>query len=78
MEEKFIKFLQANNAYRQYMYNLAYCPSGTMSWPYYKDRTPEIDWIFCAFEFHQSKEGNDFWFPIAIKWHNLLDKQTIV
>ncbi len=73
MEKKFIKFLTKNNAYRQFMYNLAYCPFGVMSWTLYKDTTPEIDWILCAFDFEQSKEGHKFWFDLTIKWHNLID-----
>jgi hypothetical protein len=44
-----------------------------MSWTLYKDTTPEIDWILCAFDFEQSKEGHEFWFDLAAKWHNLID-----
>lgn len=73
MEAKFIKFLTNNNVYRQFMHNLAYVRKGKMGWNEYRDTTEEQDWILCAFEFDQSKEGHDFWFDLAVKWHKLLE-----
>lgn len=72
MDQKFIKFLTKNKAYRQFMHNLAYVKEGKMCWDEYRDTTEEKDWLLAAFEFYQSKEGHDFWFDLAVKWHKLL------
>jgi hypothetical protein len=56
------------------MHNLAYVPGNSWTWADYMDTTEEKDWLLSAFEFEKTKEGNEFWWQLSIKWNNLLDK----
>lgn len=72
MENKFIKFLAKNKAYRQFMHNLAYVPGNSWTWAEFRDNNEEEDWILSAFIWEESQEGYDFWEKLAIKWHHML------
>jgi hypothetical protein len=75
LEKRFIKFLTKNNAYRQFMHNLAYVEDGKMCWDEYKECTNEEDWILGAFDFSKTKEGSFFWYTLTTAWKKIKIKR---
>lgn len=64
----FIKFLTKNNAYRQFMHNLAYVSDHKWGWDDYKEWNAPEEYIANAFCWAYSNEGHDFWQNLHDKW----------
>ena len=72
MDKKFVTFLCKNNAYQQYMHNLAYIEKGKYGWEKYYYTTYYKDWLTDAFDWKISPEGHKFWLDLHIKWREEL------
>lgn len=68
MKAKFIDFLVKNKAYRQFMYDLAYCDEGCYGWDVYSYEVPAEDWVAAAFWWDESREGHNYWQAIDSQW----------
>lgn len=73
MKAEFIDFLVQNKAYRQFMYNLAYCEKGCYGWDKYSYDTPASEWLACAFFWDESAEDHDFWQALDDKWQDIIN-----
>lgn len=70
IKDTFVRFLAERGAYRAFMYNLGYCPSGSYNWDEHSKELPEY-WISFGFEWDYSNEGFDFWDNLCTEWEEI-------
>ncbi len=73
MKDQFIQFLRDHKVLIKYRAGLVEQKKGTID--QFLNINKPGDYMYCAFAFHETEQGHEFWWKLSEQWDELLNKK---